>query len=76
MHVVHSTSEKEMDPAGLKQFFVSHLNRIYCAKSQLEAKLPVIAGNCNAHDLRLAISQTIDVVTVQIGRLEEIYARL
>lgn len=76
MHVVDSASEQDLDPSDLKQFFVSHLNRIYCAKSQLEEKLPIIARNTHSHDLRLAVSQTIDVVTVQIGRLEEIYARL
>ncbi|MBV8390885.1 MAG: DUF892 family protein [Mucilaginibacter sp.] len=76
MHIIHNTSEKELEPQELKQFFVSHLNRIYCAKSQLEQKLPVIAGHVHANDLRLAVAQTIDIVTVQIGRLEEIYARL
>jgi ferritin-like metal-binding protein YciE len=76
MHIIHGDSAKDLDSSELKQFFVSHLNRIYCAKSQLEDKLPIITGNAHSHDLRLAVSQTIDVVAVQIGRLEEIYARL
>lgn len=76
MHIIHNISEKTLDRTELKQFFVSHLNRIYCAKSQLEEKLPIIAGNSHSLDLRQAISQTIDAVTAQTGRLEEIYARL
>jgi hypothetical protein len=32
--------EKELDPKELRQFFISHLNRIYCAKSRLVEKLP------------------------------------
>jgi len=76
MYVIRNDSGPEINPSELKQFFVSHLNRIYCAKSQLEDKLPVIAGHANAHELRLAVAQTIDMVTIQIGRLEEIYARL
>jgi ferritin-like metal-binding protein YciE len=75
MYVIHNTSEKELEPGELKQFFLSHLNRIYCAKTQLEEKLPVIAGHVHASDLRLAVAQTIHIVSVQIGRLQEIYAR-
>lgn len=76
MYVIHHTSEDNPEPEELKQFFVSHLNRIYCAKSQLEQKLPIIAANSYSLDLLLAVSQTIEVVTIHIGRLEEIYARL
>jgi ferritin-like metal-binding protein YciE len=76
MHIIHHISEGSPEPEELKQFFISHLNRIYCAKSQLEQKLPIIAANSYSADLRQAISKTIDAVTIQIGRLEEIYARL
>jgi ferritin-like metal-binding protein YciE len=76
MHIIHHFSEADLDQAELKQFFISHLNRIYCAKNQLADKLPIIAGNTYSSDLRLAVSQAIDCVRVQTGRLEEIYARL
>ena len=76
MYIIHHNSESSPEPEQLKQFFLSHLNRIYCAKSQLEQKLPIIAANSYSADLREAVSRTIEAVTVHIGRLEEIYNRL
>lgn len=76
MYVIHNFSETYLDPGELKQFFISHLNRIYCAKNELAHKLPIIAGNTNSPEIQQAISQTIDSVTLQIGRLQEIYAML
>jgi ferritin-like metal-binding protein YciE len=76
MHIIHHISESDLDQAELRRFFISHLNRIYCAKNQLADKLPIIAGNTHSPELRLAVSQATDCVRVQIGRLEEIYARL
>jgi ferritin-like metal-binding protein YciE len=56
MHVIRGDGTTDLNPSELKQFFISHLNRIFCAKSQLEEKLPVIAGSAHSHDLRLAVS--------------------
>lgn len=76
MYVIHNFSEANLDPAELKQFFISHLNRIYCAKNQLADKLPVIAGSTHSPDLRLAVSHALDCVSVQTEWLEEIYDSL
>jgi len=76
MYVIHNVSETSPDPLELKKFFVSHLNRLYCAKNQLSDKLPVIEKNSHSRDLRHAVSGTVDSVLMQIGRIEEIYTRL
>jgi hypothetical protein len=63
----------ELPPAMLKQFFISHLNRIYCAKTQLADKLPLFNRRSGFPDLRLAISETITMAHHQIDRLKAIY---
>ncbi|OOQ60371.1 DUF892 family protein [Mucilaginibacter pedocola] len=60
----------------LRKFFVSHLNRIYCAKSQLVEKLPQLQSRSHYLDLQQAISETVEVVRSQIKRMQEVYIRL
>lgn len=67
---------KELSRAELETFFISHLNRIYCAKSQLVDKLPLLNSRANFMDLRQAIDETIEDVRQQIGRMKEIYIML
>lgn len=67
---------KELSRAELETFFISHLNRIYCAKSQLVDKLPLLNSRANFLDLRQAIEETIEDVRQQIGRMKEIYIML
>ncbi len=62
-----------LHPDKLRRFFVSHLNRIYCAKLHLVKRLPELADIANFTDLRLAISETTDEVHKQIERMHEIY---
>jgi ferritin-like metal-binding protein YciE len=67
---------KEFSAAELRRFFISHLNRIYCAKSQLVDKLPQLGERSHFLDLRQAISETIEVVELQIERMKEVYIAL
>lgn len=57
----------------LKQFFLKHLSRIYCAKNQLADKLPLLAEDTTFRDIRFAIEETIEAVRAQIRRMEEIF---
>jgi len=60
----------------LLAFFISHLNRIYCAKSQLVDKLPGLSGEAHFLDLVQSIDETVDVVQLQIQRMKQIYILL
>jgi len=60
----------------LQQFFISHLNRIYCAKSQLVEKLPEIGSRSYYVDLKQAIDETVEIVLNQISRMKDIYIML
>ncbi|RKR80440.1 ferritin-like metal-binding protein YciE [Mucilaginibacter gracilis] len=70
------SAPKDLTQEELKGFFISHLNRIYCAKSQLIDKLPALVKNSHFLDLKQAIEETIEVVGNQIRRMKEIYIRL
>ena len=63
----------ELTPKELRHFFLSHLNRIYCAKSELVEKLPELGKRSNFVDLRQAVLDTIEIVRNQILRIREIY---
>lgn len=65
-----------LNPAELKYFFLSHLHRIYCAKSQLIEKLPLLQDDSNFLDLKQAIGETIEAVQQQILRMKDIYILL
>lgn len=60
----------------LRHFFISHLNRIYCAKSQLMEKLPELGKRSHYVDLQQAIAETVEVVKNQIIRMKQIYILL
>jgi len=66
----------DLRPEELRYFFISHLNRIYCAKSQLAEKLPELARRSHFLDLQQAIGETVEVVLAQLSRMKEIYIRL
>jgi ferritin-like metal-binding protein YciE len=63
----------ELSQKELRHFFISHLNRIYCAKSQLLEKLPELGKHSHFLDLQQAIGETLEIVQNQIGRIKEIY---
>jgi ferritin-like metal-binding protein YciE len=68
--------DQALDQQELHYFFISHLNRIYCAKSQLVEKLPEIGKRSYYTDLQQAIEETVEIVQNQISRMKEIYIRL
>ena len=69
-------SVTQLEPAKLKQFFLDHLDRIYCAKSHMTDSFSAIAKQAHFSDLYLAIMETVDDVKRQICRMDEIYALL
>ena len=70
------TPSKELSQSELRHFFISHLHRIYCAKSQLVEKLPEIGKRSHYTDLWQAIDETVDIVRNQIVRMKEIYIKM
>jgi ferritin-like metal-binding protein YciE len=64
---------KVLNQQELREFFISHLNRIYCAKSQLVDKLPLLEQQSHFLDLQQAIAETVDIVQNQISRMKDIY---
>ncbi|HTD98498.1 MAG TPA: DUF892 family protein [Mucilaginibacter sp.] len=70
------TPLKELSRQELRQFFISHLNRIFCAKSQLVEKLPELARRSHFRDLRQAIGETVETVEDQISRIKQMYIAL
>ena len=67
---------KVLSDGELRRFFVSHLNRIYCAKSQLVDKLPQLVNHAHFLDLQQAITETIEVVVLQLKRMKAVYVAL
>jgi len=63
----------DLSSIELRRFFISHLNRIYCAKNQLVDKLPLLGARAHFLDLRQAVDETIDAVRLQIQRMNRIY---
>lgn len=57
-------------------FFLEHLNKIYCAKTHLAERLPELADQAVFTDLKYAILETCEDVSKQIVRMEEIYVLL
>ena len=60
----------------LKQFFLTHLDRIYAAKIHLVTKLPSLADEAYFTDLKNAIEETVAGVRNQIVRMQMIYTML
>jgi len=53
---------KALSEDKLKNFFISHLNRIYCAKSHLVERLPEMKLQAHFNDLKHAIEETLEDV--------------
>jgi len=60
----------------LKIFFVTHLDKIYAAKSHLIKHLPLLIDHIHLSDLQSAIQETLDNVGKQLARMEIIYSIL
>jgi ferritin-like metal-binding protein YciE len=60
----------------LQTFFITHLNRVYCAKSHLQERLPELIGHVHFSDLAHAISETLTDVENQLVRMEQIFSIL
>lgn len=77
MEIITSPDENAaqhvLDPAQINRFFIDHLNRIYCAKSHLQERLPEMRSFANFIDLVNAITETLVDVEQQISRMDEIY---
>ena len=58
----------------LREFFIDHLNRIYCAKSHMVRRFPELADRANFLDVKNAILETTLDVENQILRISEILA--
>jgi len=69
-HIIHLGDKRLLD------FFISNLDKIYCAKKHMVARFPEIAGEAHFEDLNQAIMETVDDVKKQIVRMDEIYDRL
>jgi ferritin-like metal-binding protein YciE len=68
--------EEEMTDGDLLNFFINHLDRIFCAKNQLVENLPELRKSAHFRDLEQAIGETVEVVDMQIGRMKQIYILL
>jgi ferritin-like metal-binding protein YciE len=71
-----STKKIQLGPESIKEFFVSHLNKIYSAKSHLVTKFPEIADDVEYKDLHDAMLDTINDVEKQMARMELILTLL
>jgi len=65
-----------LSESELREFFVDHLNRIYCAKSHLVRRFPELAKHASFVDLKNAILETKQDVENQISRMGEILMRM
>jgi ferritin-like metal-binding protein YciE len=64
---------QEISEQQLRDFFISHLHRIFCAKSQLVEKLPELSKRSYFRDLQQAVDETVELVREQIVRMRAIY---
>lgn len=67
------SAKAKLDKETLRAFFISHLNKIYSAKTHLVARLPAVAGHAHFRDLNNAIRETVEDVERQIARMDMIY---
>lgn len=70
------TTNVELDPESLRDFFIAHLTKIYTAKSHLISSLVALEEEAHFSDLKKGIGETIDDVQKQQTRMEQIYERL
>ncbi len=68
-----STGRIQLGAENLKTFFVSHLNRIFCAKQHLVKMLPELGELATFADLKNAIEETTADVEKQLARMQVIY---
>ncbi|HEY0057372.1 MAG TPA: DUF892 family protein [Pedobacter sp.] len=71
-----STKRIKLGAKNLMIFFISHLNRIYCAKQHLVKMLPELKDMATFADLKHAIEETTSEVEKQIARMDLIYTLL
>jgi len=67
---IHLGSKRLLD------FFISNLDKIYCAKKHMVDRFPEIAGEAHFEDLNHAIMETVEDVKKQIARMDKIYDQL
>jgi len=60
--------------AKLREFFIDHLNRIYCAKTHVVKRFREVAGLAHFKDIFHALNETADDVEKQIFRMQMIYS--
>lgn len=65
--------EIKLQSADLKRFFMSHLDKIYCAKNHLVDNFPAVLSLATFADLKGAIEDSISELQNQISRMREIY---
>jgi len=63
-----------MGSEKIKDLFIDHLNRLYCAKSHLAERLPEIFDEAAFADLKQAIKETIIHTEKQLSRIDQIFA--
>jgi len=75
-HPAEDRARHTLNPEKTNRFFIDHLNRIYCAKSHLQDRLPEMRTSAYFTDLVHAITETLVDVEQQISRMNEIYLLL
>src|SRR4051812_38799321 len=71
-----SSAKIKLGSQKIRTFFISHLNRIYAAKSHLVTQLPKLAKEVEYVDLHDAIVETVNDVQKQLARMEMIFELL
>jgi len=66
--------QMNLQPGDLRHYFISHLNKIYCAKNHLVENLPAVLKLATFADLKGAIEDGLNDLRNQIARMREIYA--
>ncbi|HTK19126.1 MAG TPA: DUF892 family protein [Mucilaginibacter sp.] len=74
--LIHETMVDTLKPSQLIDYFVDHLNRIYCAKDHIVSRLPAFAQQASFKDICFAIEETVEDVRKQIERMRKIYVLL
>jgi len=64
------------EPEKVQQFFIEHLNRLYCAKAHLVERLEEIGDEAKFIKVKHIITDTIQKSENQIHRLDKIYNSL
>jgi len=70
------TPHESLDPTGLKKLFIHQLNRVNCTKGYLIRNLPQLMDIASFKNMKLAIQESLDDVSKQQLRIDEIYELL